>query len=80
MVQEPTCTHAHVYRLLGASFLRNKTPINVKLNQRGRPRGDVGHLIAFCIPTLENMTKSLGPRVGHFTVPVRMTDSEKFEY
>ena len=32
----------------------------------GGPRADVGHLTAIAFPTLGNLTKNLGPRVGTF--------------
>ena len=42
--------------------------INVKLEGGGGggPRADVGHLTSIAFPTLGNLTKNLGPRVGTF--------------
>ena len=36
------------------------------LSPRGGPRAYVGHLTSVAFPTLENLTKKLGPRVGTF--------------
>ena len=36
------------------------------LSPRGGPQGYVGHLTSVAFPTLGNLTKNLGPRVGTF--------------
>ena len=40
--------------------------INVKPEEGGGPRAYVGHLTSIAFPTLGNLTKNLGPRVGMF--------------
>ena len=45
--------------------LANNASINVKPGGRGN-WAYVGHLISIAFPTLRNLTKNLGPRVGMF--------------
>ena len=40
--------------------------INVKPEGGRGPRANVGHLTSIAFPTLGNLTKNLGPRVGMF--------------
>ena len=40
--------------------------INVKPEGGGDPRAYLGHLTSTAFPTLGNLTKNLGPRVGKF--------------
>ena len=42
----------------------------------GGPRADGGHLTSIAFPTLGNLTKNLGPRVGAFAFFVRRNETK----
>ena len=50
--------------------------INVKPEGGGGPRAYMGHLTSIAFPTLGNLTKNLGPRVGTFAFFARRNETK----
>ena len=61
-----------MFSLVCSPFIVNVTQMHLSmLSPRGGTRAYVGHLTSIAFPTLGNLTKNLGPRVGTFAFFVR---------
>ena len=71
------CERRSTFRSNDSVPILSYARINVKPEGGGGgPRADVGHLTSMAFPTLGNLTKNLGPRLGKFAFYARRNETK----